>query len=179
MIRGFLAIGLALAAAACGGARDPGTGTGSAAVPGIALVVLPAGAPAPAPGDPAGGRTAVARVEVAADPASREHGLMGRDILPPDTGMLFAYGGDRSLGFWMKNCRSPLAAAFMDREGRILNIEEMAPGDGLPEEDLPRYFSRGAARYVLEMEGGWFARKGIRPGDRADLSAALRGVEAR
>jgi hypothetical protein len=142
-------------------------------------VVLPIGAPAGIPGDSTDGRAAEARVEVAADPEARERGLMGRDVLPPDTGMLFAYSDDRRLGFWMKNCRNPLAAAFMDREGRILKIEEMAPGAGIPDGDLPRYSSGGGARFVLEMEGGWFARKGIRPGDRADLSAALRGVEAR
>ncbi len=174
MRRRLLPIGLALAAAACGGGREAGPGAG--AVPRTVLVVLPAGAP---PGERAAGEGAEARVEVAATPAAREHGLMGRDVLPPDTGMLFAFPEDRSLGFWMKNCRSPLAAAFMDREGLILNIQEMAPGDGIPDGDLPRYASRGQARFVLEMEGGWFARKGIRPGDRADLSAALRGVEAR
>jgi len=131
------------------------------------------------PGIPFAGRDAVARVEVAATTEERERGLMFRDVLPPDQGMLFAYPEDRPLAFWMKNCRSPLAAAFMDREGRILNIVEMAPAAGEADEDLPRYASKGDARYVLEMEAGWFARKGVRAGDRADLGAALRGVVAK
>ncbi len=125
------------------------------------------------------GRDAEAEVEVAATVEERERGLMFRDFLPPDRGMLFAYPTDRELGFWMKNCRIPLSAAFLDRDGRILNIEEMAPGAGIPDDDLRRYRSAGEARYVLEMESGWFARKGVRPGDRADLGPALRGVVPR
>jgi len=125
------------------------------------------------------GRDASARVEVAATQEARERGLMFRDPLPPDQGMLFVYPDDRPLGFWMKNCRIPLSAAFMDRDGRVLNIEEMAPGDGVKDDALPRYHSLGDARFVLEMEAGWFARKGVRPGDRADLGPALEGVTPR
>lgn len=167
--RGAALLLAAAAVAACGS----GTGTTVPPGPAAALVVIPAGAPLPE------GARAVARVEVSADPAARERGLMGRDVLPPDSGMLFVYPDDRDLAFWMKNCRSPLAAAFLDREGKVLNVREMAPGAGVPDDDLPRYGSAGPARYVLEMEGGWFARKGIGPGDRVDLSAALRGVAAR
>ena len=154
--------------AGCGGPRD-----GATPPPTAALLVLRPGAEAPP------GAAAVARVEVVSTPRDRERGLMGRDALPPDTGMLFVYPGDRRLRFWMKDCRGPLSAAFMDREGRILNVAEMAPGAGIPDEELPYYASEGEARFVLEMEGGWFARKGIGPGHRADLSAALRGVEVR
>ena len=139
----------------------------------------PAAPPAGLPRVSFPSRGAEAEVEVADTLEERERGLMFRDFLPPDRGMLFAYPDDRALGFWMKNCRLPLAAAFMDREGRILNIEEMAPGEGVEDEDLRRYHSAGDARYVLEMESGWFARKGIRAGDRADLGPALRGVEPR
>jgi len=125
------------------------------------------------------GRDATARVEIASTPEDRERGLMYRDLLLPDRGMLFVYPEDRALGFWMRHCPSPLAAAFMDREGRILNIEEMEPDPGTGDDDLPRYRSAGDARYVLEMEAGWFARRGIRAGDRADLRAALDGVAPR
>ncbi len=151
---------LSLVAASCGGARE------TLPAPGVPLVSIPVGG-------------AVARAEIAATPEARERGLMFRDALPPDQGMLFVYPEDRPLGFWMKNCRSPLSAAFLDREGRILNIEEMAPGAGVPDGELRRYHSRGGARFVLELESGWFARNGVRPGDRADLPAALRGVAVR
>jgi uncharacterized membrane protein (UPF0127 family) len=121
----------------------------------------------------------VARAEVASTPDARERGLMFRSLLAEDSGMLFAYPADRPLSFWMKNCRIPLSVAFLDASGRVLEVLEMAPGEGLPEASLPRYESPGPARYALEMEAGWFARKGVRPGDRADLSAVLRGVEPR
>lgn len=176
-----LLLSLSLAAAFPGCAREaapslvpaPAPAPVPPGPPAVALVVLPACAME------ALGSAAVARAEVAATREQRERGLMGRDRLPEDTGMLFAYPEDRLLGFWMKNCGLPLAAAFLDRDGRILNIEEMAPGAGVPEADLPRHASKGEARYVLEMEGGWFARKGIRAGDRVDLAPALRGVEPR
>jgi uncharacterized membrane protein (UPF0127 family) len=145
----------------------------------LALAAAACAGPPPLPTVTFAGRDAAARVEVAATHEARERGLMFRDLLPPDRGMLFVYPEDRPLGFWMKNCSHPLSAAFMDRDGRVLNIEEMAPGDGVPDDLLPRYRSAGDARFVLEMEAGWFKRKGVRPGDRADLAAALLGVEPR
>lgn len=183
MRRKALVIALALAGALAGCTPGNGNGNGdgngngggggNGAAPGIALVVVPLDGPSPA------GEVAVARVEIAATPLARERGLMGREFLPEDTGMLFVYPEDRTLGFWMKGCPAPLSAAYLDAEGRVLNIEEMLPGTGVPDADLPRYPSKGLARYVLEMDRGWFGRKGIKPGDRADLGAALRGVEAR
>jgi uncharacterized membrane protein (UPF0127 family) len=155
-----------------------------------ALLLLALGAascacsPAPAPGPALAvidfSRKGVsARVEVAATPEERERGLMFRDSLPENQGMLFAYPDDRPLGFWMKNCAIPLSAAFLDRRGRILNIVEMAPGAGVPDDDLPRYRSAGDARFVLEMESLWFARKGVGAGDIAAVGPALRGVVPR
>jgi uncharacterized membrane protein (UPF0127 family) len=156
-----------------GDGNGDGSGNGDGARPGFALVVVSLD------GAPPAGAAAVARVEIAATPTARERGLMGREFLPEDTGMLFVYPEDRTLGFWMKGCPAPLSAAFLDAEGRVLNIEEMLPGTGVPDADLPRYPSKGLARYALEMERGWFTRKGIKPGDRADLGAALRGVSPR
>jgi hypothetical protein len=169
---------VAALACGCGGAREDAPSPappvpGPAAEPAADLRVLPLGAPR----EP--GEGVAARVEIAATPATRERGLTGREGLPRDTGMLFVYPDDRAIAFWMKGCPDALDAAFLDREGRILNIHSMAPGSGVPDEDLPRYASAGPARYVLEMETGWFARRGIRAGHRADLREALRGVEAR
>ncbi len=170
------ALALALAAAACGCAREGGE---VPPPPRPVLTVLPVALGASDPASVAALPGPVALAEVSATPEAREKGLMGRDTLPRDSGMLFVYPEDRPLGFWMKNCRSPLAAAFIDRGGLILNIEEMAPGTGIPDGSLPRYSSRGDARFVLEMEAGWFSRKGIRSGDRADLTTVLQGVEPR
>jgi len=104
---------------------------------------------------------------------------MGRDALPVDEGMLFAYPADGERHFWMKDCAHPLSVAFLDASGRILNVEEMEPGAGRPEEELRTWDSAGPARYALEMEGGWFRRRGLGPGDRVDLEAVLRGVVPR
>lgn len=172
MTRVFIAALLAAAAMtvpACGGTAptaDPGPG-------GAALVVVPADGASPA------GARAVARVEIAADPESRTLGLMHRAALAEDSGMLFVYRDDAERSFWMKDTRIPLAAAFLDASGTILNIEEMRPPAGEGPGEARTWSSKGPARFVLEMDAGWFAAKGIRPGDRVDLSAALRGVVPR
>jgi uncharacterized membrane protein (UPF0127 family) len=103
---------------------------------------------------------------------------MHRSVLEPDCGMLFVYSDESPRTFWMKDTRIPLAAAFLDAGGWVRNIEEMVPpgpGDGAAR----TWASAGPAKFVLEMESGWFARKGVRPGDRVDLERALRGVVPR
>ena len=159
----------AIAVPACGGtapATTPEPG-------GAALVVVPAGGAAPP------GARAVASVEIASDPESRTLGLMHRTALAEDSGMLFVYRDDAERSFWMKDTRIPLAAAFLDAGGTILNIEEMKPPAGEGPGEARTWSSKGPARFVLEMDSGWFAAKGIRPGDRVDLTAALRGVVPR
>jgi uncharacterized membrane protein (UPF0127 family) len=104
------------------------------------------------------------RVEVAATPDTREKGLMFRESLPPNTGMLFIFPETRRLSFWMKNTYIPLSIAFLDDDGIILNIEPMAPRD-----ETSRTLSRGPARYALEMQQGWFEEHGVKAGDRVPL----------
>jgi uncharacterized membrane protein (UPF0127 family) len=99
-------------------------------------------------------------VEVASTPDTRATGLMNRFSLKPDTGMLFVFERPEPLAFWMKNTFVPLSIAFLDADGRILNIEDMAPQT----ENL--HWSRGPSLYALEMRKGWFAERGIKPGDR-------------
>ncbi|MCS6996966.1 MAG: DUF192 domain-containing protein [Casimicrobiaceae bacterium] len=100
------------------------------------------------------------KAEVAADPQSRSIGLMNRFSLAPDHGMLFVFPEPQPLAFWMKNTYVPLSIAFIDAEGRILNIEDMKPHDETP---VP---SKGPALYALEMKQGWFRAHGIGPGQR-------------
>ena len=97
-------------------------------------------------------------VEIAATEAHRQIGLMNRFSLPPDHGMLFVFEDVRPLSFWMRNTYVPLSIAFIDAQGRILNIEDMAP------RDERSTWSKGPALYALEMRKGWFAQKGIGPG---------------
>ena len=102
------------------------------------------------------------RAEVAATESSRTTGLMHRFSLRPDSGMLFVFSAPQALVFWMKNTYVPLSIAFIGSDGRILNIEDMAPQT----EDGHR--SRGMALYALEMKKGWFAAHDIGAGDRVE-----------
>ncbi|MCS6840647.1 MAG: DUF192 domain-containing protein [Roseiflexus sp.] len=98
--------------------------------------------------------------EVVATPEKRSIGLMFRDALPENRGMLFVFPGPYSGAFWMRNTRIPLSIAFISQERRILNIEDMQPFD-----EVTQHAPRGVARYALEVNQGWFAARGIRPGD--------------
>lgn len=93
--------------------------------------------------------------ELATTPAQRETGLMNRFSLKTDHGMLFVFERPGPLSFWMRNTFVALSIAFIDAEGRILNIEDMQPQTDDP------HSSKGAALYTLEMRKGWFAERGI------------------
>jgi uncharacterized membrane protein (UPF0127 family) len=97
--------------------------------------------------------------EIAATDATRETGLMNRFSLQPDHGMLFVFRQPRPQAFWMKNTYVPLSIAFIGADGRILNIEDMAP------QTESTHPSRGSALYALEMKKGWFAQHGIEAGE--------------
>ena len=101
-------------------------------------------------------------VEVASTPKTRETGLMNRFSLQQDHGMLFVFEAPQPLAFWMKNTYIPLSVAFVDANGRILNIEDMRP------QDESTHWSTGVALYAIEMRQGWFAAKGIAAGDTVE-----------
>jgi uncharacterized membrane protein (UPF0127 family) len=110
--------------------------------------------------------------EVAATTETRTTGLMYRFSLQPDHGMLFVFDAPQPLAFWMRNTYVPLSIAYIDTNGRILNIDDMAPrtDDAHP--------SKGVALYALEMKKGWFADRNIRAGDRVEgLDRAPRAKE--
>ncbi|MDR2614272.1 MAG: DUF192 domain-containing protein, partial [Candidatus Accumulibacter sp.] len=89
--------------------------------------------------------------EVAADPASRARGLMHRKRLDAHRGMLFVFPQAARHCMWMRNTFLPLSVAFLDEEGRILNIEDMAP------QTEENHCASGPARFALEMNRGYFA----------------------
>jgi uncharacterized protein len=97
-------------------------------------------------------------VEIADTPEARRVGLMNRDELGADRGMLFVYSQAHKLKFWMKNTRIPLDIAFIDAAGTILRIAPMVPYD---ETHTP---SGVAVKYALEVNQGWFAKHGVREG---------------
>jgi uncharacterized membrane protein (UPF0127 family) len=99
-------------------------------------------------------------VEIAADNASRRHGLMERQSMPPDHGMLFIFPHEKTLSFWMKNTPLPLSIAYADSEGRIVRIADLEP---LSLDAVP---SVRPALYALEMNRGWFQKNGVIEGDR-------------
>jgi uncharacterized protein len=101
-------------------------------------------------------------VEVAATPAAMARGLMFREHLPDDHGMLFIWPGDQVVGMWMKNTLIPLSVAFIDREYRVRNIADMEP------HSRHVHASDGPVRYALEVNRGWFERHGVHPGTRID-----------
>lgn len=102
----------------------------------------------------------VIQAMVAQRPAEREKGLMFRKTMDANEGMLFIFDEPAQQCFWMKNTFLPLAIAFVGDDGTIVNIDEMKP------QTLDSHCSAKPVRYVLEMNTGWFAKRGIKAGDR-------------
>ncbi|SDU15877.1 DUF192 domain-containing protein [Stappia sp. ES.058] len=99
-------------------------------------------------------------VEIAETPQARARGLMYRETLADDAGMLFDFRQEREVAFWMKNTLIPLDMIFIEASGRVAHIaRETTP---LSEALVP---SRAVVRFVLEVPGGTAARLGIVPGD--------------
>lgn len=96
--------------------------------------------------------------QVAATPDQRSTGLMWRREMPQHEGMLFIFEAPAVQCFWMKNTLLPLAAAFVADDGTVVNVAEMKP------QTLDSHCSEKPVRYVLEMNTGWFAKRGIKPG---------------
>lgn len=98
--------------------------------------------------------------EVAGTPEERATGLMHRRSLPAHRGMLFVFPAPGLHCFWMKNTLIPLSIAFLDDAGRIVQIADMQP------HSLDSHCPPRPVRFALEMNAGWFGRRGLAPGDR-------------
>ena len=98
--------------------------------------------------------------QVAQTADQRQTGLMHRKDMPQHEGMIFVFDQPAQQCFWMKNTLLPLSAAFIADDGTIVNIEEMKPLV------LDSHCSARPVRYVLEMNKGWFAKKGIKAGGK-------------
>ena len=156
-----LTLGLLLAAAASAFAQSEGSfdteipaAAGTEALPPPTLTIV----------DQAGVRVPV-RVEVADTDAERQTGLMGRTVLPEEAGMLFVFEGEQTLSFWMRDTLIPLSIAYIDAEGRIVDIQDMQPLDDVP----PHYVSAEHAQYALEVNQGFFEGRGVAVGDTVEL----------
>ncbi len=102
------------------------------------------------------------RAEVVDTPAERARGLMYRERLDADGGMLFVYEAPEIQAMWMKNTLIPLSVAFIDGDARIVSMADMTPRS----ETI--HASATPALFALEVNRGWFARHGVRPGDRVE-----------
>ena len=98
--------------------------------------------------------------QVAQSPQERSVGLMFRKDMPQAEGMLFVFEQPTQQCFWMKNTLLPLTAAFVSDDGVIVNLADMKP------QTTDSHCSAKPVRYVLEMNQGWFAKKGIKAGAR-------------
>jgi hypothetical protein len=96
--------------------------------------------------------------QVAQSPEERQIGLMFRTQMPQNEGMLFIFEQPTTQCFWMKNTLLPLTAAFVDDAGFIVNLADMKP------QTTETHCSAKPVRFVLEMNQGWFAKKGIKAG---------------
>ena len=100
------------------------------------------------------------RAEVVSDPGTRAQGLMHRKTLAQNAGMLFIFDEPAVHCMWMKNTLVPLSVAFIDDRGGIVNIADMEP------HSEASHCAAQPVRYALEMNRGWFAARGIKPGIR-------------
>lgn len=96
--------------------------------------------------------------ELAADDPMRTRGLMFRESLAPNHGMFFIFDGKSTRCMWMRNVPIPLSVAFLEDDGRIVNIAEMQP------QSDDSHCSSAPVRYALEMSKGWFAQRGLKAG---------------
>ena len=100
------------------------------------------------------------RAEVVSDPGTRAEGLMYRKTMAQNAGMLFIFDEHATHCMWMKNTLIPLSVAFIDDRGTIVNIADMEP------QTEASHCAEKPVKYELEMNRGWFAARGIKPGSR-------------
>ena len=151
----------------------------------IVLLSLACGDSA-APGNPAGGGkvyrpelptaavtlpdNAVIEAELAVTPEEQSRGLMFREYLPPDKGMLFVAAEPRRRGFWMYQCLIPLDIVWLDGNREIVEIEaDVPPCKEVDARRCPAYGGAVDSVYVLELAAGQAAAHGLQPGGRIDF----------
>lgn len=103
------------------------------------------------------------RVELAETPEAQARGLMFRDSMPEDHGMLFIFPDTAMRGFWMKNCKFPQDMLFFDEDMRLVSVQKRVPP--CHSESCPSYSSGAPAKYVLELNAGQADRLGVQSGD--------------
>jgi uncharacterized membrane protein (UPF0127 family) len=157
---------LLIVAAGCSVGDESATVTPSPATPSP----VPTASPSPTPFGPTvkftngSGELVVLAVEVADEPEERSVGLMGRESLEENAGMIFTWPEDAQSGFYMRNTTIPLSIAFIGRDGVIIDIQDMQPLD----ETL--HYAPAPYAYAVEVNQGWYRRNGIGVGDSIELA---------
>ncbi|MGM0689374.1 MAG: DUF192 domain-containing protein [Bacillota bacterium] len=113
-------------------------------------------------------------LELALTPDQRAQGLMGREFMADDEGMLFVFPDEppypAEVSFWMKDCLMPIDVIFIDREGIVSAIHEMQPPKpGTPDENLTAYSSNGPVQFAIELRGGLTYELGLEVGNFIEL----------
>lgn len=116
----------------------------------------------------------VLQLQLALSSAEQQQGLMHRNRLPEDHGMLFLFQAPEQRGFWMKNTNIPLDIGYFDASGMLLEIHQMYPHD-----ETPVYSSSQDVLIAVETNQGWYASHGITPGAQLDMRALQEGLERR
>ncbi len=108
-------------------------------------------------------------LEIANTEPSRQRGLMERDSMPPDHGMIFVFAEEQPLSFWMKHTRFPLEILYLDAGGQIVSIHQMKPYD-------TRTNTRSArpAKYAIELNVGQVKKAGVEAGDVLQIPVSAR-----
>ncbi len=105
-------------------------------------------------------------VEVADDPREQQLGLMFRESMPEDHGMLFVFAGETRRSFWMKNTRIPLDIIYFDADLKLVSVANAKP---CKTPQCPSYPSDGPAMYVLELNAGQAEALDLQPGDELEI----------
>lgn len=113
------------------------------------------------------------KVEVANTSSERKQGLMYRRNLAEDRGMIFIYPEEGNRSFWMKNTHVPLDIIFVDADGSVINVEQADPQPRTSDENLERYRSKRAAKYVIEVNQGFSRENNIKRGSEVSFGEEL------
>ncbi len=112
--------------------------------------------------------------QFAVERREQQHGLMERNALGNEQGMLFVFSAPQPMSFWMRRTRIPLDIGYFTPDGVLREVYAMEPYD---ETAVPS--ARDDLQYALEMNQGWFAAHGVKPGDRLDMAQVKAALEAR
>ncbi|MDC3132194.1 DUF192 domain-containing protein [Opitutae bacterium] len=112
--------------------------------------------------------------QIAISKQEQSQGLMFRNNLDKNHGMLFAFEDSQKVSFWMKNVSIPLEIGYFDSNGRLIEIHELYPYD-----EKPVFSKSNNIQYALEMKQGWFHRNKIRTGNYLNLEKAIKHIQMR